>query len=266
MNCASVAKLLLLAAGTACLLRGSPAAAQTTAPAPGPSEAPAPTYSPPPPRYSPAPAPPPPNVYVLEPVPLAPMRPVDPNSSFTFSVGYARLESSGGNSKLDGTDGWYLDSDFEFRLKPGGPLWAGFSLSGSYFEESSNKRIDTTVLPTEAEVDAAVSNFSIEPRLTLVLLPKQSRGPYLAGRIGAGLLIADYWATSFVERPGGVFIDSEGDTTFAFEVRPGAQFGYCGGPWVVGAEVSEMWAWGDFNRLGDQLNELRVGFFFTMRY
>ena len=35
---------------------------------------------------------------------------------------------------------------------------------------------------------------------------------------------------------------------------------------MVGAEVSEMWAWGDFNALGDELNELRAGFFFTFNY
>jgi len=38
------------------------------------------------------------------------------------------------------------------------------------------------------------------------------------------------------------------------------------GKWMVGAEVSEMWAWGDFNALGDELNELRAGFFFTFNY
>jgi hypothetical protein len=99
-----------------------------------------------------------------------------------------------------------------------------------------------------------------------VLLPKKDRGPYVAAKLGAGLLIADYWATSVVQRPAGVFFDSDGDTAFAFEVRPGVQLGYCGGKWALGAEVSEMWAWGDFDQLGDQLNELRVGFFFTLRY
>jgi len=49
-------------------------------------------------------------------------------------------------------------------------------------------------------------------------------------------------------------------------VRPGVQVGYSGGAWALGAEVSEMWAWGDFDELGDQLNELRVGFFFTLKY
>jgi hypothetical protein len=85
------------------------------------------------------------------------------------------------------------------------------------------------------EVDAAVSTFYIEPRLTYVLLPKKDKGPFVAGRLGAGLLIADYWATRVVERPSGFFVDSDGDTTFAFEVRPGVQLGFCGGKWVVGA-------------------------------
>jgi len=183
---------------------------------------------------------------------------------FTFSVGYARLEASGGES-LDGVDGYYFDTDFAFRSNPAKPLFVGFGLGGSYFHEERDENLDT-LLPTEVEVDAAVSTFYIEPRLTYVLLPKKDKGPFVAGRLGAGLLIADYWATRVVERPSGFFVDSDGDTTFAFEVRPGVQLGFCGGKWVVGAEVSEMWAWGDFNRLGDQLNEFRVGGFFTLRY
>ena len=99
-----------------------------------------------------------------------------------------------------------------------------------------------------------------------MVLPREDRGLYLAGRLGAGLLIADYWATGIVERPAGIFIDGDGETVFAFEVRPAAQLGFCGGPWVLGAEVSQMWAWGDFDPLGDQLTETRFGFFFTLRH
>ena len=62
-----------------------------------------------------------------------------------------------------------------------------------------------------------------------------------------------------------MFIDGEGETVFAFEVRPAVQLGFSGGSWVVGAEVSQMWAWGDFDPLGDQLYETRAGIFFTFR-
>jgi hypothetical protein len=251
-----------LACGVILLLLGSGAAGQVQ------QEPAEPTATAPPPnvivvRPTTQPSPPP-DAYVVRPVPIGP--PPSPRTSFTFSAGWASLNSSGGDSMLDEVDGYYFDTEFSFRLKADSPLWLGVSFNGSYFDEEHDVVVDTGVFPTEAEVDAAISTFCIEPRLTFLLLPRRDKGPYLAAKLGAGLLIADYWATSIVERPAGFFVDSEGDTTLAFEVRPGLQLGYSGGPWVVGAEVSEMWAWGDFNAIGDELNELRVGVFFTMRY
>ena len=215
------------------------------------------------------PAPPPGEpVIVVRPLPPPPpLLPPEPSFSFTFSTGYARLESDGGDSLIDGEDGYYFDFDFAGRPNPHSPLWLGVGFGGSYFDQNDETQIDTGgVFPTFVEVDAALSLFTIEPRATFVLLPKQDKGLYVAGRIGAGLLIADYWATAIVERPAGIFVDGDGETTFAFEVRPAAQVGFCGGPWVVGAEVSQMWAWGDFDPLGDQLTETRLGVFFTFRY
>jgi hypothetical protein len=204
--------------------------------------------------------------YLVRTVPVEPPPPRDPQSSFTFSVGWASLNSSGGDTILDEVDGYYFDTDFSYRLKPDSPLWLGISFNGSYFHEEDDQEVTGGVIPTEVEVDAALSTFCIEPRLTFLLLPRRDRGPYVAGKLGAGLLIADYWASRIVERPGGFGVDTEGDTTFAFEVRPGVQVGYTGGPWALGVEAYEMWAWGDFNELGDQLNELRIGFFFTLRH
>lgn len=207
-------------------------------------------------------------VIVVRPTPVAPAPPPvppEPVFSVTFSGGYARLESDG-DSILDNQDGYYFDFDFAGRPGPTSPLWLGVGIGGSYFEESEETQVDTGGFPTFVEVDAAISLFTIEPRATFVVLPREDRGLYLAGRMGAGLLIADYWATGIVERPGGIFIDGEGETVFAFEVRPAAQLGFCGGPWVLGAEVSQMWAWGDFDSLGDQLTETRLGIFFTVRH
>jgi len=216
----------------------------------------------------PVPGPPPgePFVYV-HPIPVGPpLPPPDPTFSFTFSGGWSRLETDG-DSLVDGEDGYYFDFDFAGRPKTNSPLWLGVGFGGSYFEQSEETEVNGGAIPTFVEVDAALSLFTIEPRLTYVLLPRKDRGLYLAGRIGAGLLIADYWVTQVVQRPLGFFVDGDEDTVAAFEVRPAAQIGYCGGNWVVGAEVSQMWAWGDFgDALGDQITELRAGFFFTLRY
>lgn len=212
------------------------------------------------------PAEPPPVIIVPQPAPPPPpLPPREPTTSFTFSGGWARLESDG-DSLVDGEDGYYFDLDFSFRGDVESPLWFGISFNGSYFDDDRETVIDTGVIPTELEVYGQLSNFAIEPRLTFVLLPRRDSGIYLAGRLGAGLLITDYWATSVVERPGGFFVDSEGDTVAAFEVRPGVQVGYAGGAWAVGAEASNMWAWGDFGPIGDELQESRIGIFFTLRY
>jgi hypothetical protein len=208
-------------------------------------------------------------IIVLRPVPAGPppepLPPQDPRFSVTFSGGYSRVEADG-DSILDGEDGWYFDFDFAGRASDTSPLWLGVGIGGSYYDQSEEARIESGVFPTFVEVDAAMSLFTIEPRATFVVLPREDRGLYLAGRLGAGLLIADYWATGIVERPAGIFIDGDGETVFAFEVRPAAQLGFCGGPWVLGAEVSQMWAWGDFDPLGDQLTETRFGIFFTLRH
>jgi hypothetical protein len=269
MRRASAATVGAIALGITFLLSPSGAAAQTNTPEPAPG--PTPATAPPPTRVvtvqpTAPPGTPPDDVFLVRTIPAEPPRPPNPSTSFTFSAGWASLNTSGGDVELDDVDGYYFDTEFSHRLKPDGPLWAGVSFNGSYFHEEHDRDVSGTILPTEVDVDAALSTFCIEPRLTFVLLPKQAKGPYVAGKLGAGLLIADYWATSVVERPAGFFVDSEGDTTFAFEVRPGVQLGYSGGPWVIGAEISEMWAWGDFNALGDELTELRAGVFFTLRY
>src|SRR5258705_10469827 len=80
------------------------------------------------PPTAPPPQPMPGEVIILHPVAPEPPPPHDPNSSFSFSTGYARLDTSG-NSIVDNVDGWYFDTDFAFRLKPASPLWAGISLT-----------------------------------------------------------------------------------------------------------------------------------------
>ena len=197
--------------------------------------------------------------------PAPPPPPSEATTAVTFSAGWARLEGEG-DSLLDGEDGYYFDTEFSFRQNTSSPLWLGVSFNFSYFEEERDADVDSTFFPTEVEVAGQLSNFAIEPRLTFVLLPRGERGIYLAGKLGAGLLITDFWATTIVERPGGFFIDSEGDTVAAFEVRPGVQLGYTGGAWAIGAEVSNMWAWGDFGAVGDQLQETRAGIFFTVKH
>jgi len=202
-------------------------------------------------------------VIYARPAPMPP--PSEATTAVTFSAGWARLEGEG-DSLIDGEDGYYFDTEFSFRRDTSSPLWMGVSFNFSYFEEERDVQADSTILPTEVDVAAQLSNFAIEPRITYVLLPRRDKGIYLAGKLGVGLLITDYWATAVVERPAGLFIDSEGDTVAAFEVRPGVQVGYSGGAWAVGAEVSNMWAWGDFGPVGDQLQETRLGIFFTMKH
>src|SRR5688572_6365259 len=117
-----------------------------------------------------------------------------PGFSTNFSGGWSQIYTDG-DSVLDESDGWYLDSDFAGQVAPA--LWLGLSFNGSYHSPEED-------FGDFAEVEADLSLFAIEPRLRYVFRTSDDGpGLYLAPRIGAGLLIADIYAISVVDGPGG---------------------------------------------------------------
>jgi Outer membrane protein beta-barrel domain len=184
--------------------------------------------------------------------------------SFNLSAGWAQLQTDD-ESLLDDQDGWYLDSDFGWRVGPG--FWLALGFTGSYY--SADEEFSTGgAFPTEVDISADLSLFAIEPRIRYVFQTGDGGpGLYVAPRIGAGLLIADLEALDVVEGPGGGFtVSGEDETEFGFEVRPAIEVGFSGGAWAVGAEASYMLAWIDAGSAGDTLEELRAGIFFRVSY
>ena len=183
------------------------------------------------------------------------------DTSTNFSIGWSEIRTENGDSLIDGSDGWFIDTDFAWRINPDSPLWVGFGFAGSYYNESED--VSGGIGFNDVEVEADLALFALEPRLRMVIQPGEGPGLYVAPRIGAGLLIADVDAVSITEFPGGGFTASgDSETEFWFEVRPAIELGFSGGAWAVGAEASYMWAWADEDAIGDTLEELRLGIFF----
>jgi Outer membrane protein beta-barrel domain len=182
----------------------------------------------------------------------------DPGFSTNFSGGWSQIYTDG-DSLLDESDGWYLDSDFAGRVAPA--LWLGLSFNGSYHSAEED-------FGDFAEIEADLSLFAIEPRLRYVFQTSDDGpGLYVAPRIGAGLLIADIYAVTVADTPGGGF-SAIGDyeTELGFLVRPAIEVGFSGGPWAIGAEASYMVAWIDADAIGDTIEEFRAGFFIRFAY
>jgi hypothetical protein len=177
--------------------------------------------------------------------------------STNLSAGWSQIYTEN-ESVLDESDGWYLDSDFAGQVAPS--LWLGLSFNGSYHSPDENLGV--------VQVEADLSLFAIEPRLRYVFRTSEDGpGLYVAPRIGAGLLIADIYAVSFVDTPGGGFVVSgEDETELGFLVRPAIEVGFSGGAWAIGAEASYMFAWVDAGSAGDTIQEFRAGFFIRFAY
>ncbi|HSZ55487.1 MAG TPA: hypothetical protein VK797_07505 [Tepidisphaeraceae bacterium] len=175
--------------------------------------------------------------------------------SWTVSGGYSDLHflhaTSGFNYNHDGV---YLDGDANVLLPGKVRVLAGVGFSGSWHYED-NYNYGSTVVTGNA---SNVGLFNVEGRLGLPLSSRATGGFFLLPRIGAGLLIDDYW----IDTP----FYTAYHTGAAFELRPCIQAGYSWGPGSVGAELSYMWAWGDFGSLGSNAQELRAGVFLRFRF
>jgi hypothetical protein len=171
--------------------------------------------------------------------------------AWTISGGYSNIHFSHAASNFTyNHDGGYLDGDVN-ALLPGNPrLLVGVGISGSWYYEDNYFYNNNFYYYGPS---SSVGLFSIEGRLGVPISSRATGGFFLLPRIGAGLLISDYWI----------------DTPFtgaAFELRPNIQAGYSWGWGSAGAEFSYMWAWGDFGSLGSNAQEWRAGAFIRFRF
>lgn len=179
-------------------------------------------------------------------------------NSWTVSAGYSNLHIGRAAPNLNyDKDGGYIDGDVNwlFPTEPA-PLLLGVGVSGAghYEDESFSNGEEFFIFGPTSDV----SLYSIEGRIGTPIQFRSARGWFLLPRIGAGLLIDDY----AIDTP----IHTEYHTGAAFEIRPTLQAGYSWGWGSVGGEVSYMAAWGDFGRLGNAAQELRIGAFLRFRF
>jgi hypothetical protein len=176
--------------------------------------------------------------------------------SWTISGGYSNVQFSHASQGFYyNHDGGYFDGDVSALLPTNPRLLVGAGIGGSWHYEDQNIYGPNYVI---YGANSSVGLFNLEGRLGMPISSRATGGFFILPRIGAGLLIQDYW----IDTP----FYTAYHTGAAFEVRPCVQIGYSWGVGSVGAEVSYMWAWGDFGNLGSSATELRAGVFLRFKF
>jgi hypothetical protein len=176
--------------------------------------------------------------------------------SWTISGGYSNVHFFHASPGLTyNHDGGYIDGDVNGLLPTNPRLLLGVGIGGSWYYESNYFYGPNYVVYGPS---SSVGLFNIEGRLGMPISSRATGGLFLLPRIGAGLLISDYW----IDTP----FYSAYHTGAAFELRPCIQAGYSWGWGSAGAEFSYMWAWGDFGNLGSSAQEWRAGAFIRFRF
>ena len=175
------------------------------------------------------------------------------------SIGYAKLDTHGGERVFDGTDGIYFDFDAAWRMGDS-PIWLGVGVDSSFFWEENDGFIDGE--PVHLDTEAFV--LTLEPRATLVLVGHEQEGLFAAAYAGAGLVLLDSWTD--IHSHHGWWGSSDDSLQAGFGLRPGLRVGYSAGLWSLGAEMSYLWGWMGGGAAGDRMEELRLGVYFRMSY
>ena len=104
----------------------------------------------------------------------------------------------------------------------------------------------------------------MEPRAGVRL--GRDTGFFATPRVGAGLLIDSYSIDQSFNSNGATYLTRRDHDGAAFEVRPAVKAGYSWGYLAAGAEVSYMYAVGDFGGLGHHAQEFRLGAFVSFSF
>jgi len=207
-----------------------------------------------PPPAAPGAAAGPPPIYVLPPPP-----PPRWQYWLTISGGYSQAEFSSSPKLPYNHDGAYIDTNFYFPLPQleAPVVGVGITWSGYWNTYSLGP-------PLYITENGNLNMFEFEGRLAWPLGARSGNGIYLLPRIGAGLLIDNYWlGEPYYGYTYSTYINYTGA---AFEIRPDIEVGYRFGMMNIGAEVSYMAAWGGFGKLGDMAEEFRAGLIFGYRF
>jgi hypothetical protein len=184
--------------------------------------------------------------------------------AFVVSGGYSHPDADR-TPGIDIKDGFYFDFETDWKLDPDQPLWLGVGFNTAYYD--GDQRLGGA-LASAGEFDADLYTFSIEARLGYVVAPAPGDvGPFLAARLGAGLLLAEAQHTEAFNTGGTSFVfATDYDTSAGFQLRPSLLVGYDGGPWQFGAELAYAFAWMDSDELGHDFQQFQAGVFVRLSY
>jgi hypothetical protein len=167
---------------------------------------------------------------------------------FSFSAGYSNIDFKDSDFRYE-SGGPYLDLNFAACAQNGSGLQGGIGIATSGYWRSD-------FFPTIGWLNSNVNMLAIEGRLGSQIPGKGSQGLFILPRIGAGLLLNNY----YVEEPvGAMNWTSFSHWGTGVDVRPNVVIGFRANDFSVGLEGSYMVGWGDFGGLGSFVQEGRVG-------
>ena len=190
--------------------------------------------------------------------------------SASMSMGYAHAFLPSRNPGLP-RDGLFINADWMFRVRGvtlprlDAPLWVGFGGTFSYYGNTNG----TSATIDGQQVDGAtVSNylslFLLGPRVEMPIRLGRSRRFFITPELDAGGLLDLYaiHALGINDQT----VTGPDHVGGAFALQPTLRAGYSWGQFAAGGEVSYLAAWGDFGRLGAQLQELHAGVFIRFSF
>jgi hypothetical protein len=185
--------------------------------------------------------------------------PYDWQGQPTISGGYSNVHFNGNNAIPYNRIGGYFDVNIYEKLPPNDtPVFGlGISATGNWDDYTLNY----PSAPFYRSFYADTSMVSAEIRIGFPFgLPNPRQGFYCLPRIGIGGLVNNSAVGQpYYAYPNYYFGTESHHTGFAFEVRPDIEIGYRIKRFNVGLETSYMAAWGNFGKLGNVTDEVRVG-------
>jgi hypothetical protein len=177
----------------------------------------------------------------------------------TISGGYSSVHFNGKNAIPYNPQGGYIDANIYDRMPnyDSPILGLGISATGNWDDYT----INYPTAPFYRSFYADTSMVSAEVRFAFPFgLPSPDHGLYCLPRLGIGVLVNNSTVGQpYYGYPNYYFGTDSNHTGLGFEVRPDIELGYRIKRFNIAFEVSYMAAWGNFGKLGNLSQELRLG-------
>jgi hypothetical protein len=190
----------------------------------------------------------------------------DWDSQLTIAGGYSNVHFNGKNAIPYNPQGGYIDANIYARMPNYDSPIIGFGISAS--GNWDDYTINYPAAPFERSFSADTDMVSAEVRFAFPFgFPSLDRGFYCLPRIGIGVLVDNFTAGQpYYGYPNYFFGSSTNHTGIGYEVRPDIELGYRKSGFNIGCEASYMACWGNFGKLGNLAQELRIGLVLGYRF